>query len=107
MFVGVVVQFSQEEYMAAESAGYAKLKVIISGRHDRPISIKYKVFVSSAEFQPNPGLYSVIMHMIIQVHFYMPVVAYKQFCTNTHMKITIIVNIYICDAFIVIHSKQC
>ena len=52
-----VVQFSQEEYMVDETAGYVSLKVIIIGQRYLPISFKYKVFVSNTEFQPYPGLY--------------------------------------------------
>ena len=52
-----MVQFSQEEYMVDEPAGYAKLKVIITGHRYLPISFNYKVLVSNTEFQPYPGLY--------------------------------------------------
>ena len=71
MFVGLVVQFSQGEYTVNESAGYASLKVNIIGHRNLPISFKYKVFVSSTEFQPYPGLY--VQHLvshIVHMQFY-------------------------------------
>jgi len=52
----IVVQFSKDEYMVDESAGYASLRVDIIGQRDLPISFNYKVFVSNTEFHPYPGL---------------------------------------------------
>jgi len=50
------VQFSEDEYMVDESAGYASLKVIVSGQRHLPISFTYNVFVSNTKFQPYPGM---------------------------------------------------
>ena len=54
--VGIYVQFSQKTYVVDESAGYAVLKVTVSGYRKIPISVNVKIFVSS-EFQPAPGKY--------------------------------------------------
>jgi len=58
-----MVQFSQAEYMVHESADYAFLKVIIIGQRYIRISFNYKVFVSSTEFHPYPGLHTICAHI--------------------------------------------
>ena len=53
-FIGICVQFSQGQYTFDESAGYALLKVTVSGHRTSPVSVNAKVFVSSS-FQPKAG----------------------------------------------------
>ena len=54
--LGICVQFSQGQYTFDESAGYALLKVTVSGHRTFPVSVNVKVFVSS-NFQPKAGTY--------------------------------------------------
>ena len=54
--IGICVQFSQGQYTFDESAGYALLKVTVSGHRTSPMSVNAKVFVSSS-FQPKEGMY--------------------------------------------------
>ena len=51
------MQFSQKNYVVDESAGYAALRVTVSGSRVSAISVNVKVFVSSG-FQPKAGKFT-------------------------------------------------
>lgn len=61
----IYVQFSQEQYMVDESAGYAILKVTVNGYRASPISLNVKIFVSN-KFQPKAGKYHNYVVMLCQ-----------------------------------------
>ena len=54
--VGIIAQFSEQQYMVDESDGYALLKVTVSGYRTFAISVDAKIFLSS-RFQPKAGSY--------------------------------------------------
>ena len=67
-FIGICVQFSQGQYTFDESAGYALLKVTVSGHRTYPVSVNAKVFVLSS-FQPKAGTYiNIIIVYIFALH---------------------------------------
>ena len=67
-FIGICVQFSQGQYTFDESAGYALLKVTVSGHRTYPVSVNAKVFVSSS-FQPKAGMYvNILIVYVFALH---------------------------------------
>ena len=54
--VGILAQFSQNQYMANESDGYAAVTITLNANYDRryKISVYLRVFLSY-KFQPRAG----------------------------------------------------
>ena len=60
IFLGILAQFSQSQYMANESDGYATVTITLNANYNRSsvISIYLRIFLSS-KFQPRAGSYLV------------------------------------------------
>ena len=56
--LGIFVQFSQNQYMASESDGYATVTITLNANYNRSsdISVYLRIFLSS-KFQPRAGSY--------------------------------------------------
>ena len=57
-FVGILAQFSQNQYMANESDGYATVTITLNANYNRrhKTSVYLRIFLSH-KFQPRPGSY--------------------------------------------------
>ena len=58
IFVGILAQFSQSQYMANESDGYVTVTITLNTNYNRrsDISVYLRIFLSN-KFQPRAGSY--------------------------------------------------